>query len=105
MSLDLGDPVTPGVGVDVVSSPPVILGVIEHLGDGLPLGIVGMVEGPVSKICSGTSSDRTNGNLVLKTIGPPTCSKQQLVDYQKVRKDLPDCWFQDLMGTFKAKQI
>lgn len=38
----LGDPVTPVVEVDVIS--PVILNISEHLGVGLPLSLVGMVQ-------------------------------------------------------------
>ena len=41
----------------------------------------------------------SDGNLVLKTICPPTCSKQHLDDYQKDRKVLLDCQFQGLIGT------
>jgi hypothetical protein len=36
----------------------------------------------------------SGGNLGLTAICPPTCSKQQLVDYQKVRKALLGRWFQ-----------
>ena len=37
-------PVTPGVGADVVSytSEPMILGMLEHLGVDLPLGVLGL---------------------------------------------------------------
>ena len=40
-----------GVGEDVVASL-VILGVSEHLGVKLPLGVVGVVGEPVSMVCS-----------------------------------------------------
>ena len=43
----------------------------------------------------------SDGNFVLTTICPPTCSKQQLVDYEKVRKVLLNHWFQDLIGAFR----
>ena len=41
----------------------------------------------------------SDGNLVMTTVCPPSCSKQQLDVYQKLRKVLLDCWFQDLIGT------
>lgn len=49
----LRDPATPGVGADVLASSPLILGVLEHLGVGLPLGVLGMGAEPVVKVCSG----------------------------------------------------
>lgn len=45
----------------------------------------------------------SEGNLVLIKIYPPTCSNQQLVDYQNVRNVLLDPWFQDLIGTFRVE--
>lgn len=48
-----GVPVTLGVGVVVVASLPVILGVLEHLGVELPLGVVGLGVEPAPKVCSG----------------------------------------------------
>ena len=43
------------------------------------------------------------GNFVLTTICPPTFSKQQLVDYQKVRKVFLDHSFQESVGIFRGK--
>ena len=61
------------------------------------------IQGP----CLGTSAKvpmfSSNGNLVRTTICPPTCSKQQLDDYQEVREVLLDHWFQDLIGTFGSE--
>ena len=53
----LGVPVTPGVGADVVASSPVILGVLEHLGDELALGVVALGAEPTPKVCSGPTSN------------------------------------------------
>lgn len=36
-----------------MASSPLILGVLEHLGVGLPLGVVGVGAEPVPKVCSG----------------------------------------------------
>ena len=52
-SLDPGDPVIPGAGADVLASSPVILGVLEHLGVKLPLGLVELGAEPALKACSG----------------------------------------------------
>ena len=48
-------PVSPGVGVgtDVVAFSPMILGMLEHLGVELPLGVVGLGVEQVPKVCSG----------------------------------------------------
>lgn len=54
--VSLGVPVTPGVGAIVVASSTVILGLLEHLGVGHPLGIVGMSVEPAPKVCSGHRS-------------------------------------------------
>jgi len=48
-----GVSVTPGVGEDIVASSPLILGVSEHLGVRLPLGVVGVGVEPAPKVCSG----------------------------------------------------
>jgi len=45
-------PVIPGVGAAVVAFS-VILGISEHLGVGLLLGVVGMGEESVPQVCSG----------------------------------------------------
>ena len=53
VSLDPGGiPVTLGVREDVVASP-VILGISECLGVGLPLGVVGVGAEPAPQVCSG----------------------------------------------------
>lgn len=52
VSLKPGGPITSGVGADVVASL-VILGVSEHLGVGLSLGVVGMHAQSVHKVYSG----------------------------------------------------
>jgi hypothetical protein len=49
----LGDPVTPDVGSDVVTSSPVILGMLEHLEGELPLGVVGLGVESAPKVCPG----------------------------------------------------
>lgn len=46
------NPVTLGVGADAVASP-VILGISEYLGVGLPLGVIGVVAKLAPKVCSG----------------------------------------------------
>ena len=46
-----GVPVTLGVWVDILASSPVILGMLEHLGVKLPLGVVGPGEKPAPKVC------------------------------------------------------
>ena len=43
----MGDPVSPGVGADIVVSSPLILDVLKHLGVKLSLGIVGLGVKPV----------------------------------------------------------
>lgn len=48
----LRDPVTQGVEADVVSSSLVVLHVLEHLGVGLPVSVVGMGAEPVPMVCS-----------------------------------------------------
>lgn len=53
----LGDPVTVGVGIDVVASSPVILSLLEHLRVEFPLGVVGLVTEPAPKSAQGTGSD------------------------------------------------
>ena len=45
-------PVTPGVGVDVVASSLMILGVLELLGVQLPLGVVELTVEQAPKVCS-----------------------------------------------------
>lgn len=46
-----GLPVTLGFGAGVVDSPE-ILGVLEHLGVGLPLGVVGVGAEAAPQVCS-----------------------------------------------------
>lgn len=46
----LGNPVTPGVGPDVVSCSPVMLGILQHLGLELPLAVMGLGEEPLPKV-------------------------------------------------------
>jgi hypothetical protein len=48
-----GVPVTPDIVLDVVASSPVILGMLEHLGADLSMGVVGLGVEPVPKVCSG----------------------------------------------------
>lgn len=47
------DPITSDVGIDVVSFSILILGMSEHLGVRLPLGVVGIGVEPAPKVCSG----------------------------------------------------
>jgi len=53
VSLDPGVPITPGVMAVVVASSPLIMGMLEHLGVGLPLGGVGMGAEPQPDKCRG----------------------------------------------------
>ena len=48
-----GVPVIPSVGAYVVASSPVVLGMLEHLGVELLLGVVGLCTEPAPKVCSG----------------------------------------------------
>lgn len=45
----------------------------------------------------------SDGNLFLTTVCSPTCSKQQLLDYQKFSNVLLGHWFKDLMRTFRGE--
>lgn len=49
----LGNPVTPGVGADVVAPTPLNLGISEYLGVELPLGFVEMGVETAPKVCLG----------------------------------------------------
>ena len=51
VSLNAGDPITLGVGADVAASSPLILCMLEYLGVELLLGVVGLGEEPVPKVC------------------------------------------------------
>ena len=55
----------PSFGTDVVATSPVILGMLEHLGVDLPLGIMGPGAEPVPKVCSGHML-RPEGSLSLR---------------------------------------
>lgn len=65
--------------------------------------VVELTQGPGLGTSANIPMFSSYGNFVLTTICPPTFSKQQLVDYQKVRKVFLDHSFQESVGIFRGK--
>lgn len=65
--------------------------------------VVESTQGPDLGISANIWVLSSNGSLVMTTVCPPSCSRQQLDVYQEVRNGLLDCWFKDLKQTFRGE--